>query len=173
MFRAQEVYMNAAHLHLMVNHAGLFAALFGGLLLAAGMYRALPSLTRAGLVLAIVAGISSIVAVQTGERAEGIVEEMPGVAMQAVEAHEEAAEIAQFASIVLAVLAGAALALTKRAPAMSRIAVIGSLFAAAAVFGLTAQAANLGGRIRHSEVAPPTLVAPPDLAHTDEGVSID
>jgi hypothetical protein len=144
--------MNAAHLHLMVNHAGLFATLFGGMILAVGMYRRQPPLVKAGLVLAVFGGLSAVVAVQTGERAEGVIEAIPGISADAIEDHEEAAELAQTASILLAAVALAALVLPKRRPTLGRVAVLGSLWMAMVVFGLTARVATLGGRIRHPEV---------------------
>lgn len=45
--------MNAAHFHLVVNHLPLFAALFGGLILAVGLLLKQQALTKAGLALAV------------------------------------------------------------------------------------------------------------------------
>jgi hypothetical protein len=42
--------MNAAHLHLMVNHLPLFALLFAGGLLLAGILRKQLAITNAGMV---------------------------------------------------------------------------------------------------------------------------
>ena len=66
--------MNAAHFHLIVNHLPLFAAMFGGLLMAAGLWRRSENLTRAGLMLGLVAGLGAGLASFSGERAEELVE---------------------------------------------------------------------------------------------------
>lgn len=145
--------MNAAHLHLVVNHAPLFAALFGGLILAVGLLRKQEPLKRVGLVLAVLTGIAAFVAVQTGERAEEIAEDLAGVVESTIHDHEEAAEGALLASILLGVVAFTALVLPERHTAFKRAATIGSLVLTLVAFGLLGRAANLGGFIRHSEIS--------------------
>ena len=145
--------MNAAHFHLIVNHLPLFAALFGGAILAVGLLRKQETLTRVGLVLAVLTGIAAFVAVQSGERAEEIAESVPGVLEDAIHEHEEAAEAALFVSILLGVVALGALVAPERHAAFKRGATIGSLVLTLVAFGLIGRAANLGGFIRHSEIS--------------------
>jgi uncharacterized membrane protein len=145
--------MNAAHLHLIVNHLPLFAALFGGVILAVGLLRNQEALTKTGLVLAVLTGIAAFVAVETGERAEEIAEEVPGVVEDTIHEHEEAAEAALFASILLGVVALAALIVPERRATLKRAATIGSLVLSLVAFGLIGRAANLGGFVRHTEIA--------------------
>ncbi len=145
--------MNAAHLHLMVNHLPLFAALFAGALLAVGLLRKHKPLTDAGLVLAVIAGLGAFAAAQTGHRAEEIAEGLPAVTESSIESHEEAAEAALFTSIALGVLALAALAVPARMAGAKRAATLGSLVFALAAFALVGRAANLGGMIRHTEIS--------------------
>ncbi len=162
--------MNAAHLHLMLNHLPLFAALFAGALIAVGSWRAHKALTDAGLVLAVVAALGAFAAVQTGERAEEIVEGLPAVAEATIESHEEAAEAAMFTTVLLGALALTALALPLRMARTKHLATLGSLMLAVVAFGLVGRAANLGGMIRHTEIS---NVAPgysgPDIELDDEG----
>ena len=145
--------MNAAHFHLIVNHLPLFAALFGGIILAVGLLLKQQALTRTGLALAVLTGIGAFVAVESGERAEEIVEEVAGVVESTIHDHEEAAEVAMFASILLGVLALAALAVPERHAAFKRAATIGSLALTLVALGLIGRAANLGGFIRHTEIS--------------------
>lgn len=145
--------MNAAHIHLMVNHLPLFASLFGGALLAAGVLMRQRALSRAGLVLALLAAAGGVAAAQSGERAEDVVEGWSGVSESAIEEHEEAAEAAQAAAVVLGVLALGALAVPRARERAERWLTVASLLAAVAVFGFTARAANLGGEIRHPEIS--------------------
>ena len=145
--------MNAAHLHLLVNHLPLFAALFAGALIAVGLWQAREALTDAGLVLAVVAAIGAFTAAQTGERAEEIVEGLPAVAEATIESHEEAAEAAVFTTILLGALALTALALPARMVRTKRVATLGSLVLAVVAFGLVGRTANLGGMIRHTEIS--------------------
>ena len=145
--------MNAAHFHLIVNHLPLFAALFGGSILAVGLLRKQDALTKAGLMLAVLTGIAAFVAVQSGERAEEIAEDLAGVVESTILEHEEAAEAALFASILLGVAALAALIAPERHAAFKRGATIGSLVLTLVAFGLIGRAANLGGFIRHTEIS--------------------
>ncbi len=85
--------MSSTHFHLVVNHLPRFAAMFGGILMAAGLRRKSESLTKAGLMLGVVAGLGAGLASFSGERAEELVEGLQGVAEAAIEEHEEAAEV--------------------------------------------------------------------------------
>lgn len=145
--------MNAAHFHLIVNHLPLFAALFGGIILAFGLLLKQQALTKAGLALAVLTGIGAFVAVQSGERAEEIAEEVAGVVESTIHEHEEAAEVALFASVLLGILALAALAVPERHAAVKRAATTGTLVFTLVAFGLIGRAANLGGFIRHTEIS--------------------
>lgn len=144
--------MNAAHLHLLVNHLPLFAVIFGGLLLGSGMLLKRNDLVSAGLVLAIVAAIGAFAAVETGEGAEEVVENIAGVARQDIHEHEEAGEAALWTTALLGVFALGALALPARMARAKRAATIGSLVLALAAFATVARTAYLGGYIRHSEI---------------------
>lgn len=145
--------MNGVHFHLVVNHLPLFAALFGGLILAVGLLLKQQALTKAGLAFAVLTGIGAFVAVESGERAEEIAHEVAGVVDSTIHDHEEAAEVALFASILLGVVALAALAVPERHSAFKRSATIGSLALTLVALGLIGRAANLGGFIRHTEIS--------------------
>lgn len=159
--------MNAAHLHLMVNHLPLFAALFGGALLAFGLWKNDRALRSAGLVLGLIAGIGAFAAVQSGERAEDIVEEYAGTNEEALHEHEEAAEVTQWAAILLGLVSVGALAVPKERTTLRSRAEWLAIALFAVTLGLVARTANLGGPIRHPEIsAVPTLIDPAALATT-------
>jgi hypothetical protein len=142
----------------MVNHLPLFAALFAGMLMTAGVLRKHRAVTSAGLVLAIVAGLGALAAARTGEGAEEIVSELADVSESAIEAHEEGAEVAMLAAIGLGVVALAALAIPARMATVKQAATVAAIGMAFVTFGLVAAVANLGGRIHHSEIGPPPAV---------------
>ena len=145
--------MNAAHVHLMVNHLPLFAALFGAALLLFGVVRGQEVVTRIGLVLAVLAGVGAFAAARSGEGAEEIVEEYAGVSESAIHDHEEAGEAAQWASLLLGVLALTALVVPAQRVSLKKAATYGSVLMSLVAFGLIARAANLGGEIRHPEIS--------------------
>lgn len=144
--------MNPAHVHLMINHVPLFAALFGGALLVWGLLKNQPALRSAGLVLGVIGGLSGVIAAKSGERAEEIVEEYAGTNETALEAHEEAGEAAQWAAALLGLIALGGLLVPKGRVQLRRrtewLAVLAFLIA----LGMVARAANLGGPIRHPEI---------------------
>jgi uncharacterized membrane protein len=152
--------MNAAHLHLLLNHLPVFASLFACGILGFGVYRNLPALVNAGLVLALVAGVGALLAGQTGERAERIVEDLPGVTEMAIEAHEEAAEAASLAAILAGLVALGGLALPDRAERTRKLVAIAALALSLVTFILVARAANLGGHVRHTEISGRPAVGP-------------
>lgn len=145
--------MNAAHIHLVVNHVPLFAALFGACLLAIGLLKNERSLKSAGLVLGLVAGLGGVVAVQSGERAEDVVEAYAGTNEAAIEEHEEAAEVTQWAAILLGLVSLGALLMPKGRDALRGRAEWLTLALFVVTLGLVARTANLGGPIRHPEIS--------------------
>ena len=64
--------MNQAHLHLIVNHLPIVGSLFAAVLLAVGVFKASPVLTKAGLVAVLAAGLLCVPAQLTGEGAAAI-----------------------------------------------------------------------------------------------------
>ncbi|GIV57120.1 MAG: hypothetical protein KatS3mg042_0033 [Rhodothermaceae bacterium] len=160
--------MNAAHLHLLVNHLPLFGILFGLPLLAFGWWRGRDGLVRLALVFFVVAGLGATAAYFSGEEAEEIVEHLAGVSHDAIEAHEDAAYYAFLSAIVLGVLSlGGLLAFRQDFPrwAAGVLAVL-----ALGVFVLMARANNLGGQIRHPEIRDePTAASPPPASDDEHG----
>jgi hypothetical protein len=145
--------MNGAHLHLMLNHLPVLGVGFGLLLLLAARFRKSTDLTRAALVVFVLAAGAAGTAYLTGEPAEEAVEEVAAVTEQSIEQHEEAAT----AALVLTGLLGAGalfglVGYRRQAlpPAwFTGTALIGALVAG----GAMAYTANLGGQIRHPEIS--------------------
>lgn len=163
--------MNAAHLHLLVNHLPILGSFLAAPLLVLALLRRHEPGTLYGAVFVVLAAaIGAIAADKTGEEAEESVEELPGVTEHLIHEHEEAAEVA----IVLAVLTGAlgigAAALTARAGKVHPLAT-GILLSA--TLGSGAAMANVGwagGQIRHTEIREDGGAAAPVTARAhDEG----
>jgi uncharacterized membrane protein len=102
----------------------------------------------------IIIALLSIPAYLTGEPAEELVENLPGVDKASIEQHEEAAQVAFVGVLILgaATLVGLIFfGLGKSVPnSLSVIVLVLSLI----VFVLMARTANLGGSIRHTEIRP-------------------
>lgn len=144
--------MNAAHYHLILNHIPVLATFFSIAVLIWGMVANNRSIKQVALVGFIIAGIFVIVAFQTGESAEDIVEGIAAVTHDAIENHEEAADIAQWLTLILGVggLAGLIM-LAKSVKGLSRFLWVLLVYAIVTATSL-AYTANLGGEIRHTEI---------------------
>lgn len=144
--------MNAAHVHLMVNHLPLFAVMFGLVFLALGLWRPMmPVVRRAGLVLMVVGGLGGGAAFLSGEPAEEIVEEHVQVNEDLIHEHEEAGEFGMISTAVAGLLALAILWRSRRSP-IGRGATVLSLVVGLWAMAVLARTAWLGGKIQHPEL---------------------
>ena len=144
--------MNAVHLHLMLNHVPLFGTVVSVLLLLVAVWRRSDELKRVALGILVLTALLTLPVYFTGEPAEEAVEAMPGVMAPAIEAHESASKIA-FASMLAA--GGAALigfVLFRRGKLIPSWFTTTVLVASLLTGLLMARTANLGGKVRHTEI---------------------
>ena len=159
--------MNAAHLHLIVNHISIFATLFGIFILVWGMYKNNSSIRRIAFTLFIVAAAGSFLAVQTGDSAEDIVEELSMVSGETIHDHEEAAELSLWFSVVLGLLSIGALASKKLDLRFENGLHIAILLTAIVTSGVLTYVAYKGGEIRHPEAYTEQYETSTDIDYDD------
>lgn len=143
--------MNAAHWHLVLSHLPIMGILFGIFLLGIGLVRKNYSLQNAGLIIFVLMALVAIPVFLTGEPAEEIVEHLPGVRESLIEEHEELAEVTIWLIGLLglsSLIAFSFRAINKNYKTLIMVTFIISL----PVIGIMAKVANLGGKIRHSEI---------------------
>ena len=145
--------LSGVHLHLLVNHAPLFGALFALAVVAASFFWAPDVLRRTALVILVFTALAGAASDLTGEPAEDAIRGFPGVKRDVIHEHEEMGEKSYIVAIVVGVLALGALVRWRRVP-IPRGVGLGSLAGAAVVSGMMAYTALLGGRVRHTEVRP-------------------
>ena len=143
--------MNAAHLHLIVNHLPIFTTLIGIVILAWGMIKKSDSIRNIAFVLFLFGAIGSYVALETGESAEDIVEEVAAVSHDAIHDHEEAAEISLWFAMLMGFLSVGALASKKLNLRYETGLHIAILLTALLTAGVLMYVAYEGGKIRHPE----------------------
>ena len=150
--------MNVAHVHLMLNHVPLFGALAVTILFVVALVLRQQGLARAGLVIALLTSLVSIVVYLTGEPAEELVENLPGVSEAVMETHEEVALIATLVLGAFALVALYGLFAFRHGVSMrfTKVLLVLSLLPLAAM----AYTSYLGGQIRHSEIRPAQVGAP-------------
>ena len=144
--------MNLAHLHLMLNHIPLVGIGFTTLLLILAMLRRSNELINIALVFVVVVALWAIPVYLTGEPAEEIVEDLPGVSEQLIEEHEEQAEIAFIFVEVTGALALISLIVRLYSDKFGHRLALLTLLVLIISGGLMAWTANLGGEIRHPEI---------------------
>jgi len=143
--------MNAAQIHLALNHAPLFLSLIGGGILLLGMIKKNESFKNLSLYFLIAAAVFTIPVFLTGEGTEELVENLPGVNENAIEEHEEMAKISL---IIISIMGGLALIglFIRNKASITRILFSGLVLLSLGSFVTMAQTAHLGGLIRHSEI---------------------
>lgn len=143
--------MNAAQIHLALNHAPLFLSIIGGGILILGMIKKNESFKTISLYMLVAAAIFTAPVYLTGEGTEELVENLPGVNEATIEAHENMAKISLIIIIITGAVALLGLLFRKNA-GVAKLVSIGAVLLSLASFGTMAQTAHLGGLIRHTEL---------------------
>ena len=153
--------LNAAHVHLLLNHLPVLGSIFGTILLAWAVWRRKDESTRVALVVLTLVALASIGTYLSGEPAEEIVERLDGFSDPVMESHEEAALPANIAAIVLGLSALGGVILYRARPVARRYSMV-VLVLAVVTAALMSWTALLGGQVRHTEVRPAdaAVVAP-------------
>ncbi len=144
--------MNQAHLHLLFNHLPILGTLFGLLILTGGFIVRNNAVKRTALGIFVLSALCAIPAFLTGEGAEEMVESLPGVTENLVEAH---ADLADFFLWVVGALGLVSLGTFFTDLKAQKVAPIlyGLTFAAAVgTMILAQQVGATGGKIRHTEI---------------------
>lgn len=141
---------NPAQWHLLVNHMPIIGSIIILFLLAHGILSKSKSVIKAAYWLIVLVAIFTVVASQTGDKAEHFLLDAKLADEDIIERHEEAAGIAQWAMIGIGIASLAALFINrlKTSSAMPVIILILSLIVA----GLMAWAGLLGSEIMHKEI---------------------
>lgn len=148
--------MNAAQIHLGLNHLPVVGILFGTMILLVAMVLKNRTVRATGLALLLFASLTSVPVFLSGEPAEELVEERPGVSESDIHEHEEAGEFALVIALLTGVAAAGALATTLR-PELAggrfeKPLTIATLILALAANASLLRTAHLGGLIRHEEL---------------------
>lgn len=143
--------MNQAHWHLVLNHAPIFGALAGVLLLLAGLLGRRNLLVSAGLWAVVLAAAVGLPALLTGTEAAKVVGDMPQVSKELIKQHASAARLGYYVLVGAATLALLCWLMLRQQAARAVAMAWATLLLTAASFGLLARSANLGGHIQHAE----------------------
>lgn len=144
--------MNAAHLHLMINHIPVLGALAVLALLILSAFKNNRDIYQLTLVAAILVGVLTIPVFLSGEPAEDIVEKLPLVGKSLIEEHEDFSKFGLISTEIVAALALVATVLYFKSNRFSKRLLILAIFVALINSGFMVYTAYLGGRIVHAEI---------------------
>lgn len=144
--------MNDAHLHLAVNHFPIIGLLFGIGIVITGIILKNNSVKNTAYFVFIIAAIFGAFSMKTGEGAEELVENLPGIGHDIIHEHEEIAE--KFILLLYATGIGALISLiaSYKNYKFSTIATYCTLALALISGFLAKNVGTTGGEIRHTEI---------------------
>lgn len=144
--------MNPAHVHLLITHLPVFGSILGAIVLAYGLYTKSTHTISASYLVLIISALGVCISYFTGESAEELVEQIPGVSKKRIHEHEEAALFGLISLIVVGLNSILGLIFnfknSEKARLIAKIALICSLFS----FSVMVRVGYLGGQIRHTEI---------------------
>lgn len=144
--------MNAAHFHLVVNHFPIIVPMVGVLVMLMGFMFSSDAVKRTALVLFALGAAATVAAVLSGEEAEEMVENLPGVAESFIDIHEEKAQVFSVLSYILGVASLIGLWVSFKLVRWARWAYVKILLLALVVLYFAKETGTSGGEIRHSEI---------------------
>ena len=136
----------------MLNHVPILGTAFGLGLVGWALLRRSEELKRISLGIFIIVALLAIPAYLTGEPAEELVENLPGVSKSSIEQHEEAAQVAFAGVLIVGVAALGGLIFFRPDKAIPSWLAVIVLVLSLIVLALMARTADLGGLIRHPEI---------------------
>ena len=144
--------MNEAHLHMVVNHFPIIGTIVAIGILIAGLLSKNRSIINTSYVLFVIGAIFGILSMNTGEGAEELVEDMPGIGWKIIHEHEELAEKMALLLDILGVLSLVGFYLQFKKNAKEKLVSYIILLIGIASLFVIQKVGTSGGEIRHTEI---------------------
>ena len=144
--------MNDAHLHMVINHFPIVGTIVAIGILIAGLLNKNQSIINTAYVLFIIGAVFGILSMNTGEGAEELVEDMPGIGWKIIHEHEELAEKMALLLDVLGILSLVGFYFQyKNNPKQKLVSYLLLVLSIASLFVIQ-KVGTSGGEIRHTEI---------------------
>jgi uncharacterized membrane protein len=144
--------MNQAHLHLLLNHLPVIGSVFGLLILFGGFALKHPMVKKTALAVFVFSALCALPANLTGEGAEEVVENLPGVTDSFIETHEDLASVYVWLMAALGILSLLTLFLDYKKVKSSSYLYLLVLVLGLVAVGVSTRLSVSGGEIRHTEI---------------------
>jgi uncharacterized membrane protein len=155
--------LNAAHLHLLLNHIPILGSIFITVLFIVALIYRNVFLQKVSLWFLVVVALFTAATYLTGDKSQDLVQNVPGVSDAMLHLHERAALIGLLLMFVAGVIALAGAFFYRHKPKLPRLlltVVLVILLLNSAVF---AYIGFLGGQILHPEIRPASIPSHPTL----------
>jgi len=143
--------MNAAQVHLALNHLPVVLPLVGAPLLAIALLRRSSEIQLVALALLFLAAVTAWPVYLSGEPTEAIAQNYPGVSHLAIDEHQHAAKLTLIALQIVGILSLGRWWLLRRGRSVPRALDWVLVLLAVVAFAMVARTGHLGGLIRHEE----------------------
>ncbi len=143
--------MNDAHYHLLINHFPIIGSFFGLGILIAGIFLKNKSLQNTAYIIFVFCMIMGKASMFTGEKAEGIVENL-GISHEIIHEHEEQAETYMKLAYALGVVSILAFFANIKNHSKAKLFSFLTLTLALVTVILSKSVGTSGGEIRHTEI---------------------
>jgi hypothetical protein len=158
----KEELMSLGYLHLALTHLPVVGILFGVALFAVALVKKSNELKSASLWAFIVIALLAVAVLLTGEPAENMVKKIPGIVESEIEKvigpHEHLAVAAVISTVILGLISAIGLASFRKTGTFSKRLITVVLILSIISAGLLTKVANLGGKIRHTEIRSDAVV---------------
>jgi uncharacterized membrane protein len=144
--------MNGAHFHLVVNHLPIIIPMAALIVLILGLIIKSEVVKRTAYFLFVVGAICTMPAFASGEGAEEMVENLPGVTEQLIHEHEEKAEAFALFNYALGLISIVAVWASWKQKSFAKWLSILILAMALVVIFKGREVGTSGGEIRHTEI---------------------
>jgi len=144
--------MNDAHLHLVINHFPIIVPIVGMLILLVGFVTKSDVVKRTAFGVFVLGAILTFPAMYTGEGAEDIAENLPGVTDQLIHEHEEKAETFAIVSYILGLVSLLGFWASYKQKSFANWIAIAVIVLGVAGLYLGKMTGTSGGEIRHTEI---------------------
>jgi uncharacterized membrane protein len=144
--------MNDAHLHLVINHFPIIVPIVGMLILLVGFVTKSDVVKRTAFGVFVLGAILTFPAMYTGEGAEEIAENLPGVTDQLIHEHEEKAETLAIINYLLGIVSLIGFWANYKQKSFANLIAISVMVIGLAGLYFGKMTGTSGGEIRHTEI---------------------
>jgi len=155
--KGKKMVLNAAHLHLILNHIPILGSIFITVLFIVGLVYRNVFLQKVSLWFLVVVALFTAATYLTGDKSQDLVQNLPGVSDTMLHLHERAALIGLLLMFVTGIIALAGAFFYRHKPKLPRLLLTAVLVILLLNSGVFAYIGFLGGQILHVEIRPASV----------------